>query len=158
MDPTQLQQLGLTEDQIAALMQMGVLSGEESNIEEQLAQAQQLRNRPGPRGRFSGRAYTKAHPLEHLASGINQVRGGIEANQAMEKRKANLEEQARLRQQFMAAYLKNRKNPPGATIAPGQIPPGGIAPQQQPTAGGMFPMPAGGMPYGATATPGMLRR
>jgi len=158
MDPTQLQQLGLTEEQIAALMQMGVLQGEESNIQEQLSQAEELRGRQGPQGRFSGRAYTKANPMEHMAHAINQVRGGIEAQRAMKQRTQNQKDQAALRQQFLAAYLKNRKNPPGATIAPGQIPPGGIAPQQQPSAGGMFPMPAGGMPYGATATPGMLRR
>lgn len=159
MDPTQLQQLGLTEDQIAQLMQLGVLESEGGTINQELEMATQLRNAPGPQGRFAGRSYNKAHPLEHIAGAINQVRGGIEQKQATERQRENAKRQADLRQMYLSAFLKNRQNPPGATITPGQIPPGGMAPPQR-TPAQMFPMPAGGgqAPYGATMTPGMLRR
>lgn len=156
MDPTTLQQLGLTEDQIAQLMQLGVLEDERGTINKEMEIAQQLRQTPGPQGRFTGKAYVGANPMEFLGRGLKQIRGGMEEQKGLKRQRENAKRQAELRQQYLSILLKNQ-NP--ATVTPPQVPqaPMGMgAPQRTPAQ--MFPMPAGGRPAGATMTPGMMGR
>jgi len=142
MDPTQLQQLGLTEDQIAQLMQLGVLQEEKGITSKELEMAQQLRQTPGPRGRYSGRSFIAPNPMEYLGRGIDRIRGSYESQQATERMRENAQKQASLRQQFLQALLKGQQQQrPASPQVPGATP--GIMPQQ-PTAQGMFPMMGGG--------------
>lgn len=154
MDPTALQQLGLTEDQIAQLMEMGALAEEGGIIGQEMEMANQLRNTPGPQGRFTGKAYVRANPMEFVGAGLQQAMGGIQQQKGIKQQRENAQAQADLRKQYMEALIGNLRNPQGATITPSQVPNRGLAAPQR-TAQQMFPMPGGA---GATVTPAMLRR
>lgn len=154
MDPQVLQQLGLTEDQIAQLMQLGVLQDEKGILNQELEMAQQLRQTPGPRGRYTGRAFVAANPLEFLGRGLDRVRGSMETARVTEAQRENARRAADARQQYLSAILRQPQRPAGATMTPSQVGPGGITPPQM-TPAQMFPMPGGA---GATMTPAMLRR
>ena len=111
MDPQQLQQLGLTQDQIEAILRLGTLQGQSTDIQQQLEMARELQQAPGPRGRFAGRAYVKAHPMEHIAGAINRLRGSVERRRALERQKSNAAAQEQARAAYLAAFLRNRQLP-----------------------------------------------
>jgi len=118
-----LLEAGLTEDQIAEIATLGGLEGEGALAKAQYEQAQSRRQTPWPRGRWTGRVYRSAHPLEHIAAGAERVVGSIQSQRQMEKQRQLLEEQGRRRAALIGAMLKNRQNPPAAPVAPGSMTP-----------------------------------
>lgn len=121
---------GLAEEDIEEILMMSSLPGQGRLAETQYEQAQALRRSPWPRGRWTGRTYTRAHPMEHIAAGVDRAVGGIQANKQMEQQRQLLQEQARLRAALSRAMLQGaRQNPPGAMSPP-------------PATGSMSPAPA----------------
>jgi len=115
---------GLTDEQIEEIMQLGALQGQQGLAQTQYERAQALRNAPGPRGRWTGRIYRHAHPLEHISHGIDRTMGAIEAEKQMKRQEQILAEQARLRGAMMRGMMQRQ-------------------PQQQPPVGAMSPIQPG---------------
>jgi len=44
-------------------------------LDEQMSQAGALRDQAGPQGRYTGRVYTAANPMEHIASTFGNIQG-----------------------------------------------------------------------------------
>ena len=88
---------GFTAEEIEELMELGVLATEQDMATRSLERAEFLRQTPLPRGRAHRRIYRAAHPLEHVAAGLDRFRGemGIAAYPQEAQRIAN--EQARRR-------------------------------------------------------------
>lgn len=115
---------GLTEEQIEEIMQLGALEGQRGLADTQYQQAQALRGQRGPRGRWMGRIYRHAHPLEHISHGVDRVMGSIEAEKQMRRQEEILQRQGQLRAGVFAKLLQGQK-------------------QQQPPTGAMSPVPMG---------------
>lgn len=75
----------MSEDELAQLVQLGVIDENMAENARQMKLAEQLRYQGMPEGRNSGRIYTAANPLEFLGTGLQQY-------QAM-KRQKELEKQ-----------------------------------------------------------------
>ena len=125
----QLMQQGFTPQQIQALMQLGVLEEEGGIISQEMEMANRLRDRQSPRGRYSGRAFVTANPMEFLATGIDRIRGEYNAQQAIDRQRQNAAEKAKLRAQFL--QMMGRGQAP-QTPAPGATPP--VQPAPSPAA------------------------
>lgn len=88
--------------------------------QRQEAQASALRRNPmtpGPRGRWTGRTYTAAHPLEFAAGALGSGIGAYQEQKARDRQKEILQEQADLRGKYMndlIGALKARGAGPGA--------------------------------------------
>lgn len=92
---------GYTPEQIEKLMELGVLSTEQEILSNQLRQAEFLRSTPTPRGRAMGRVYVAANPLEHLATGINRMRGEYDMYRYPGRATSLAEEQAKRRGEWL---------------------------------------------------------
>jgi hypothetical protein len=66
--------MSFNSEQIAQLVELGVLSEEEAALQTQMAAARAIREGKGPEGRSYGGVYTAAHPLEHIAHMLRQRR------------------------------------------------------------------------------------
>jgi len=85
---------------------MGLAGGaeEDAALQEQLAQAIALRDTaaPGMRGE-GGRVQTAANPLEHLATGMNRMRGYRDEQQTRKEQRTSREDTKAYRKRLMDA-------------------------------------------------------
>ncbi len=114
---------GLTEQQIEEIMSLGALTAQGQIAQQGYDRAQALRQSPLPRGRWTGRVYRSAHPMEFVSSGVDRVMGELQSRKRMEEQRQIAEEQARLRSSLLGAMLKRQQNPPAAPVAPGSMTP-----------------------------------
>ncbi len=123
---------GLSEQDIEDILsQMSILPGQSNLARTQYEQAQALRRTPTPTGQWTGRVYTRAHPLEHVAAGVDRVVGGIEARKQMERQNQILEQQGRLRGLLFSNMLKQGRQNPPATGSMSPISPGMGSPMSE---------------------------
>ena len=115
---------GLTEEQINEILTLGAIPGQGSIAEQQYEAGQQLRRTPWPRGRWTGRTYSRAHPLEHAAAAAERVIGGVQSRQALDQQQQLLQRQAQLRAaMFRHMYGGGSGGPNPVTPAPGAAAP-----------------------------------
>ncbi len=102
------------------LIAMGAIGGEQDELAQQMEQAQAIRTQGMPEGRYTGRTYVAANPLEFIGD-------------FMQKRNAKKEmggirdSQEELRQQQLEgrrAFLEMLRNPPQPQPPAMQGPPG----------------------------------
>ena len=103
---------GLTEEQIEEIMQLGALEGQRGLADIQYQQAQALRGSRMPGGRWTGRVYRHAHPLEFLSTGVDRTMGAIEAEKQMKRQEEILQRQGQLRAGLFAKLLQGQQQPP----------------------------------------------
>ncbi len=96
----------LTEDQIAQLMELGVLPDEQKSLAEQLTQARELRNRQGPQGIDTGRIYTAANPLEHAVHAYEGIKAGKQIDELLKQQQESLMKQSEGRSAFLKALRR----------------------------------------------------
>lgn len=92
---------GMSEEEIQKLMELGVIPKQQDALAQQLAQATAVRNSPGPQGRDSGRVYTAASPLEHIAHVAQSIKAGKDMERIGKQQQASMEDQVRGRSQFL---------------------------------------------------------
>ena len=97
---------GLTEEEIAQLMELGALPAEQESLATSLSQARELRNRQGPQGYDGGRVYTAASPLEHAAHAFQGIKAGREIDSLLKKQQENLLKQTEGRTAFLRALRR----------------------------------------------------
>jgi hypothetical protein len=105
---------GLSDDELQQLTQLGIIPGEQGDLQNQLKLAQALRYSEGPgmSGNWNSRVQTAPSPLAVLNSAAQNVQGGLQMGQIHQK-------QAQLRQQqaagrLMMAKLLRGRNPTAA--------------------------------------------
>jgi hypothetical protein len=65
----------LDDDQIQQLIQLGIIPDENAQLQQQIEQAQALRNGEAPKGRFvRDGIYVAASPLEHIARAAQGIK------------------------------------------------------------------------------------
>ncbi len=79
----------ITPEQLEMLKRLGIIPEELEALQGQMAQANLLRNAPGPDGRDSGRVYTAANPLEHIGGLMQKYNANKEAK-ALEAKQGGL--------------------------------------------------------------------
>lgn len=98
-------------------------------LEAQMGRANALRDTEAPQGRQAGRVYVAANPLEFIGRGIQQYRGGKEAQRVEEARQEALTKEEKARQAGALAEIRAQQRliddlrGPGAAAAPVQGPP-----------------------------------
>lgn len=97
---------GLSEEDIAALLELGVIDDQQSMLSGQLAQANTIRNRPGPEGRQAGRVYTAANPLEFLGRGMEMHKAEKETADIKKQQEALLQQQIAGRKLYFDKLLR----------------------------------------------------
>lgn len=97
---------GLTEDEIAQLMELGVIPEEQKSIADSLAQARELRYGQGPQGIDTGRVFTAANPLEHAAHAYQGIKAGRQIDDLLKKQQENLLKQTEGRSAFLKALRR----------------------------------------------------
>jgi hypothetical protein len=83
----------LSEEDIQALMELGIIPDEYQGLQEQIEQAQKLRNREGPQGTHTGRVYVAASPLEHLSHTLQGMKAGKDLDRMRAEQQALLQRQ-----------------------------------------------------------------
>lgn len=101
---------GLSEEELQQLMDLGVIPQKQDALALQLAQATKLRNAPGPEGRDSGRVYTAASPLEHIAYAAQGIKAGRDMERVQKAQEELMKEQVSGRSQFLK--MMYGKKPP----------------------------------------------
>jgi hypothetical protein len=90
-----INQSSMTPEQMMQWMKlsqmMGPLGDQERDIDRQQKYADELRRTKGPEGRQTGRLFTAAKPIEHLAGLANQA-AGIYAGKALEGQRSGVTE------------------------------------------------------------------
>lgn len=99
----------LSEEEIAQLMELGVLPAEQAMLARQLSQATSLRNKEGPQGMDSGRVYTAASPIEHAVHAWQGIKAGKEIDSTLKKQQENLLKQTEGRGAFLKALRRKPK-------------------------------------------------
>lgn len=130
-----VEEYGLSPEQVDELMQLGVLTGEATDIiPRQQEYAQGLRGARTPQGRVYGGVYEEANPMEHLGSGLERMAGHFKEEKARQRQQEILEKQAKLRAQYLRGMGGAGGPPPGGGAAPMPPPqpavPRPLAPQQ----------------------------
>jgi hypothetical protein len=97
---------GLTEDEIAQLMELGAIPEEQKSLAGSLAEARELRNRQGPQGIDTGRVFTAANPLEHAAHAYQGIKAGRQIDDLLKKQQENLLKQTEGRSAFLKALRR----------------------------------------------------
>lgn len=95
----------LTEEQLQQLMQLGAIPDEQSSLEDQIKQAQMIRNRRAPSGTDTGRVYVAASPLEHLAYALQGIKAGKDLEKLRGEQQSLLKQQTSGRQAYIEALL-----------------------------------------------------
>ena len=108
---------GFTEADIERLMELGVLSQEQDILDRQRKQAELLQATPGARGRFAGRVYKAANPLEHAGVALQRIRGSQQLAGLPGQERDLAQEQMRRRIEYLMAGRRN----PGAAAAPTSV-------------------------------------
>lgn len=87
---------GLSDEDIQALMELGVIPDQQKSLDSQIEIAQALKDRKAPRGQTVGPSgvYVAASPLEHAAYAAQGIMAG------RDMKKARLEQQSLLAKQI----------------------------------------------------------
>lgn len=101
----------LSEEEIQQLIQLGIIPEQQGILAQQIAQANALRNSPGPEMRGNGRIQTAANPLEFLAKGMQEYKTTKELKELRKQQQDALQEQVRGRRTFLSALNRNRSAP-----------------------------------------------
>jgi hypothetical protein len=95
----------LSEEDLQKLLQLGVIPDEQSSLDDQMKQAQMIRNRQAPRGTDTGRVYVAASPLEHIAYAMQGIKAGRDMDKLRDQQQSLLQQQISGRQSYMDALL-----------------------------------------------------
>lgn len=97
----------MSDEDIQALIELGIIPEQQQALQGQLEQAQLLRDKSlaGPEMRGNHRVQTAANPLEFLVSGIQGYRAGKDIKSLQEQQAALLRQQATGRNKFIQSYL-----------------------------------------------------
>lgn len=90
----------LTEEDIAALMELGIVPDQLGSLQEQIDQAERLRYRKGPEGTHTGRVYVAASPLEHIAHAMQGIKAGKDLDRMRAEQQALLGKQVSGRSRY----------------------------------------------------------
>lgn len=119
----------LSEEDIDAILGLGTSEQRGSQLEQQLALAQKLRNSPGPEGRGYGGVYTAANPLEHAVHAWQGIRAGKDAERIANEQNELLNQQTEARKRFFEAMMRRQGLPqtqPQEQYGPGAMPNPGV--------------------------------
>lgn len=98
----------LTDDQIQQLIALGVIPEEQDVLQQQIKQAQALRNADAPQGSYSrGGVYVAASPLEHIARVAQGIKAQSDLKNLYQQQQDQFGQQVEARQTFLDA-LRNR--------------------------------------------------
>jgi hypothetical protein len=89
-----------TDEQIQQMIELGIIPAQMGAIDQQMAQAQAVRNRQGPQGRDNGRVFVAANPLEHVMHAAQGIKAGKDIEDLKRKQEELLRQQVRGRMQF----------------------------------------------------------
>lgn len=97
----------LTDEQIQELIALGALPDQQAAIQQQLEQAQYLRDQAmqAPQMRGNGRVQTAANPLEFLAAGLQGYRANKDIKTLQEQQAEILRQQATGRGKYFGRYF-----------------------------------------------------
>lgn len=95
----------LSEEDLQKLLQLGVIPDEQSSLDDQIKQAQMVRNRRAPQGTDTGRVYVAASPLEHIARVMEGIKAGKDLDKLRGDQQSLLQQQVSGRQSYMDALL-----------------------------------------------------
>lgn len=101
----------LSQEDLDAILGLGAAEEEGVQLENQLAQALKLRNKPGPEGRGYGGVYVAANPLEHAVHAWEGIRAGNDAERINTEQDALLKQQTEARKKFFEAMIKRQGQP-----------------------------------------------
>lgn len=94
----------LTDYQIQQLIQLGVIPDEDNVLNQQIQQAQSLRNSQAPQGGYSrGGVYTAASPLEHIARAAQGIKAQHDLKDLYARQQELFDSQVAGRQAYLDA-------------------------------------------------------
>ena len=97
----------LTPEQLEQLIALGIIPDEQAGLNQQMDQANQLRNTPIPKGGMAGRVYV-GDPFGALAAGFDRYQGNKQIKQIQGQQKDLMDKQMQARM----AYVNLLRNPP----------------------------------------------
>ena len=97
----QLLNMGYSSDEIEQILQLAELEGQTDILKEQQEFANKLRDTETTSGINSGRVYTAASPLSHIADAGKRYKGERETNRIEEERNRILQEQTAARLKWL---------------------------------------------------------
>ena len=92
---------GYTPDEIETILKLAELEGQTGILEDQMEAANKLRETETTPGIDSGRVFTAASPLSHIADAGKRYRGEQQAKSIEERRRQILEDQTAARMKFL---------------------------------------------------------
>lgn len=95
----------LSEEDLQKLISLGVIPDEQSSLEDQIKQAQMVRNRQGPEGTYTRGMYVAASPLEHIARAMEGIKAGRDLKDLRSQQQGLLQQQNEGRMSYMVALL-----------------------------------------------------
>lgn len=108
---------GLSDEDIQALMELGVLPDQQKSLDDQITTAQTIRDRKAPRGQTVGpdNVYVASSPLEHAAYAAQGIMAGRDIKNARLQQQEILAKQIKGRasyfQKMMAAKGQGGMDP-----------------------------------------------
>ena len=103
MDPSDLE--NMTPEQIEQLIALGVIPEQQSDLQQQMKMANELRNTKSPEMYGNGRVMVAANPLEHLGVGLQRYAGQRDMKNIQQQQKDLRDQQVAGRSDFMKNYL-----------------------------------------------------
>ncbi len=100
MDELSIQEL--SDEDLAKLVELGLIPEQQAQLAKQMQQAQMLQQRPGPEMRGNGRVQTAANPLEFIGAGLQQY-AGIRKEKDLQKKLDDLQKQQLMGRQLYAS-------------------------------------------------------
>lgn len=95
----------MSEEEIQQLIALGIIPDKQSDIKDQIAQAQALRQKV-PEMRGNGRVQVAANPLEFLGQGIQNYKAGKTIEDLRKKQEELLQQQVAGRGKFFQALRR----------------------------------------------------
>ncbi len=103
--------LGIDEETLAQLMELGVLDDQGNILDQQIQQASALRGSPGPQGRQAGNFYMAANPLEHAAHALQGYKAQNDMEEMRKAQQEMLTKQTEGRKKFAEQLLGGQQQP-----------------------------------------------
>ena len=120
--------LGLTEDQIEAIMGLGSVAQEQAGLPSRASMGERMYQSPTPPGRWSGRVYRHANPMEHAATALDRL-AGVKTMYDTRRRGEELREEATRRRLALLNRMRSGRDQAGGSAmgygAPMMPPPRG---------------------------------
>jgi hypothetical protein len=121
----------MSDEDIALLKELGILPEKLGALDQQIAEAMFLRDRPWQaQGRDTGRVYVAANPMEHIGEFMQKARSKTELKKLRDLQEAGLKTMGEARGTVLDRWLRGRgKGAATPPIAPpmNPIPNGGLA-------------------------------